>query len=146
MTARSKPAKANSPTLSSHSSSNASSVKVSSPLNPSPSPKAHPALFPPETQVPGSLLPRLSSHRLQERKESTVPHEQTEDWIYTRERVGEAAVNVLGITSQVGHELLEVSGNALRFAPVVGLEEAAHTLPNICNALQLTDRSIPAYE
>ncbi|CDO74643.1 hypothetical protein BN946_scf184944.g2 [Trametes cinnabarina] len=54
-------------------------------------------------------------------------------------RVGEAAVNVLGITAQVVHELLELSVDALRFAPVVGLEEAARTLLNIWDALQLVD-------
>lgn len=55
------------------------------------------------------------------------------------QRVAEAAANVLGITADVVHELLEVSADALRFAPIVGLEEAARTLLNIWDALQLVD-------
>ncbi|OSC98358.1 hypothetical protein PYCCODRAFT_1480695 [Trametes coccinea BRFM310] len=75
----------------------------------------------------------------QERRQRTVPHEQTEGWVRTRHRVGEAAVNVLGVAGQVAHELLELSADVLRFAPVVGLEEAARTLLNIWDALQLVD-------
>ncbi|KAI9060336.1 hypothetical protein FKP32DRAFT_1656183 [Trametes sanguinea] len=75
----------------------------------------------------------------QERRQRTVPQEQTEGWVRTRERVGEAAVNVLGLAGQVAHELLELSVDVLRFAPLVGLEEAARTLLNIWDALQLVD-------
>ena len=55
------------------------------------------------------------------------------------QRVAEAAVNVLGTASQVVHELLEVGVDVLKFAPIVGLEEAARTLLNIWDALQLVD-------
>ncbi|TFK79567.1 hypothetical protein K466DRAFT_570161 [Polyporus arcularius HHB13444] len=54
-------------------------------------------------------------------------------------RVAEAAVNVLGTAGEVVHELLEVSVDVLKFAPIVGLEEAARTLLNIWDALQLVD-------
>ncbi|KAH9886504.1 hypothetical protein C8Q73DRAFT_658100 [Cubamyces lactineus] len=75
----------------------------------------------------------------QERRQRTIPVEQTEGWVRTRERVAEAAVNVLGTTAQVVHELLDISVDVLRFAPLVGLEEAARTLLNIWDALQLVD-------
>lgn len=55
------------------------------------------------------------------------------------QRVAEAAANVLGTTGMVMHELLEVSVDVLRFAPIVGLEEAARTLLNIWDSLQLVD-------
>ena len=46
---------------------------------------------------------------------------------------------MLGTASQVVHELLEVGVDVLKFAPIVGLEEAARTLLNIWDALQLVD-------
>lgn len=46
---------------------------------------------------------------------------------------------MLGITAQVVHDLLEVSTDVLRFAPIPGLEEAARTLLSIWDALQLVD-------
>ncbi len=55
--------------------------------------------------------------------------------------MAEAAVNVLGTAGEVVHELLEVSVDVLKFAPIVGLEEAARTLLNIWDALQLVDVS-----
>ena len=61
------------------------------------------------------------------------------------QRVAEAAVNVLGTASQVVHELLEVGVDVLKFAPIVGLEEAARTLLNIWDALQLVDVRVPSY-
>ena len=51
---------------------------------------------------------------------------------------------MLGTASQVVHELLEVGVDVLKFAPIVGLEEAARTLLNIWDALQLVDVS-PAH-
>ncbi|TBU21950.1 hypothetical protein BD311DRAFT_869668 [Dichomitus squalens] len=72
-------------------------------------------------------------------KQKTVPVEQTDGYIRTRNRVIEAATNVLGTTALVTHELLEVSVDLLRFAPIVGLEEAARTLLSIWDALQLVD-------
>ncbi len=50
-------------------------------------------------------------------------------------------MNVLGTAGEVVHELLEVSVDVLKFAPIVGLEEAARTLLNIWDALQLVDVS-----
>ncbi|RPD53297.1 hypothetical protein L227DRAFT_617134 [Lentinus tigrinus ALCF2SS1-6] len=72
-------------------------------------------------------------------KKKTVPVEQTEGYVRTRDRVAEAAVNVLGTAGEVVHELLEVSVDVLKFAPIVGLEEAARTLLTIWDALQLVD-------
>lgn len=46
---------------------------------------------------------------------------------------------MLGTTGEIMHELLEVSVDVLRFAPIVGLEEAARTLLNIWDSLQLVD-------
>ena len=50
---------------------------------------------------------------------------------------------MLGTASQVVHELLEVGVDVLKFAPIVGLEEAARTLLNIWDALQLVDVRVP---
>ncbi|KAI0632558.1 hypothetical protein C8Q77DRAFT_1058832 [Trametes polyzona] len=75
----------------------------------------------------------------EERRQRSVPTEQSEGWVRTRQRVAEAAANVLGVTGEVLHELLEVSVDVLRFAPIVGLEEAARTLLNIWDSLQLVD-------
>ncbi|KAI0640836.1 hypothetical protein C8Q79DRAFT_920613 [Trametes meyenii] len=74
-----------------------------------------------------------------ERKQRSIPVEQAEGWERTRQRVAEAAVNVLGTTAEVVHELLEISTDLLRFAPIVGLEEAARTLLYIWESLQLVD-------
>ena len=54
-------------------------------------------------------------------------------------------MNVLGTASQVVHELLEVGVDVLKFAPIVGLEEAARTLLNIWDALQLVDVRVLSY-
>ncbi|KAH9915441.1 uncharacterized protein BXZ73DRAFT_106170 [Epithele typhae] len=53
--------------------------------------------------------------------------------------VAEALVNVLGWAEEIGHELLELSTDLLRFAPIPGLEEAARTLLGIWDALQMVD-------
>ena len=52
---------------------------------------------------------------------------------------------MLGTASQVVHELLEVGVDVLKFAPIVGLEEAARTLLNIWDALQLVDVRVLSY-
>ncbi|KAI0324972.1 kinase-like protein [Cubamyces sp. BRFM 1775] len=75
----------------------------------------------------------------QDRWYHTVPEEQTAGWIRTRQRVAEASVKVLGATGKVVHELLNISVDFLRFAPVPALEEAARTLLNIWDSLQLVD-------
>ncbi|KAI8992738.1 kinase-like domain-containing protein [Trametes punicea] len=87
----------------------------------------------------GSKIERLPKPR-QERRQRTVPQEQAESWARTRERIAESAVNVLGVAGQSVHELLDVSVDILRFGPIVGLEEAARTLLNIWDALQLINR------
>ncbi|KAH9926665.1 uncharacterized protein BXZ73DRAFT_78744 [Epithele typhae] len=56
-----------------------------------------------------------------------------------RSHVAEALVNVLGWAEEIGHELLELSTDLLRFAPIPGLEEAARTLLGIWDALQMVD-------
>ena len=57
------------------------------------------------------------------------------------QRVAEASVKVLGATGKVVHELLGVGVDFLRFAPIPALEEAARTLLNIWDSLQLVDVS-----
>ncbi|KAH9924941.1 hypothetical protein B0H21DRAFT_886279 [Amylocystis lapponica] len=75
----------------------------------------------------------------QEKKQKSVPPEQTEGWIRTRERVAKAAVNVLGTTADVVHEALLISVDVLEFAPLPGLHTAARTLLGIWDALQAVD-------
>ncbi|KAI0653255.1 kinase-like domain-containing protein [Cubamyces menziesii] len=75
----------------------------------------------------------------QDRWYHTVPEEQTAGWMRTRQRVAEASVKVLGATGKVVHELLGVGVDFLRFAPIPALEEAARTLLNIWDSLQLVD-------
>lgn len=58
------------------------------------------------------------------------------------QRVAKAAASVLGLAADVGHETLMLSVNALGFAPVAGLEQAAKTLLDIWDALQMVDASI----
>ena len=50
-------------------------------------------------------------------------------------------MKVLGATETVVHELLGVGVDFLRFAPIPALEEAARTLLNIWDSLQLVDVS-----
>ena len=53
--------------------------------------------------------------------------------------MSQAAIAVLGTAGDVTHELLVVSIDVLRFAPVMGLAEAARVLLNIWDSLQLVD-------
>ncbi|KAI0742205.1 hypothetical protein C8Q80DRAFT_1186590 [Daedaleopsis nitida] len=85
------------------------------------------------------VFPRPWDEKEEKKRQKTVPVEQTEGYMRTRQKVSEAAINVLGTASNVVHELLEVGVDVLRFAPIVGLEEAARTLLNIWDALQLVD-------
>ncbi|OBZ74270.1 hypothetical protein A0H81_05040 [Grifola frondosa] len=75
----------------------------------------------------------------EERRQRTIPHEHTEGWIQLHQRVSEAAVNVLGTSGDVLHEVLLVSADVLRFVPILGLEEAARTLLGIWDSLQMVD-------
>ncbi|KAI0945901.1 hypothetical protein AcV7_010017 [Taiwanofungus camphoratus] len=74
-----------------------------------------------------------------ERKQRTVPIEQTEGWVRTRHRVAEAAANVLGVAGDVVHEALLLSVEVVQFVPIPGLEAAARSLLDIWDALQLVD-------
>ncbi|RDB18261.1 Dual specificity protein kinase splA [Hypsizygus marmoreus] len=73
------------------------------------------------------------------KRKKTVPEEQTEGWVHTRQRVAQAAASVLGTTGDIVHEALFLSADFLEFAPIPGLEAAAKTLLNIWDALQLVD-------
>ncbi|KII83772.1 hypothetical protein PLICRDRAFT_95753 [Plicaturopsis crispa FD-325 SS-3] len=73
------------------------------------------------------------------KRKKTVPPEQTDGWEYTKKRVAEAAASVLGNTLDGAHEVLLLSVEVLRFAPIAGLEEAARTLLGIWDSLQLVD-------
>lgn len=70
------------------------------------------------------------------KRKKTVPPEQTEGWVHTRERVAKAAASVLGTTGDVVHEALLTSVELLEFVPVMGLAAAARTLLNIWDAVQ----------
>ena len=50
-------------------------------------------------------------------------------------------MNILGWTDEIAHELLEISTDLLRFAPIPGLEEPARTLLGIWDALKMVDVS-----
>ncbi|KAG5637074.1 hypothetical protein H0H81_005844 [Sphagnurus paluster] len=73
------------------------------------------------------------------RRKRTIPQEQTEGWIHTRERVTEALKSVLGTTAEVAHEVLLTSVDILELAPVPGLATAARVLQNIWDAVQLVE-------
>ncbi|KAG6902523.1 hypothetical protein C0995_015340 [Termitomyces sp. Mi166 len=73
------------------------------------------------------------------RRKKTVPEEQTEGWIHTRERVGQAAASVLGTAADIAHEILFTGINVLEYVPVPGLAPAAHVLLQIWDALQSVD-------
>ncbi|EMD32697.1 hypothetical protein CERSUDRAFT_143220 [Gelatoporia subvermispora B] len=74
-----------------------------------------------------------------ERRQRTVPQEQTEGWVRTRHKVAQAATSVLGTTLDVTHEALLIGVELVQFAPVLGLQEAARALLGIWDSLQLVD-------
>ncbi|PCH42817.1 hypothetical protein WOLCODRAFT_25573 [Wolfiporia cocos MD-104 SS10] len=74
-----------------------------------------------------------------ERKQRAATIQNMEGWARARERVAEAAVNVLGIAGDVTHEALLVSAELLKFAPLPGLEVAARALLDIWDAMQQVD-------
>ncbi|KAG6879023.1 hypothetical protein C0992_005773 [Termitomyces sp. T32_za158] len=73
------------------------------------------------------------------KRKNTVPEVQTEGWLYTSERVGQAVASVLDIAADVAHEILFRSITLLEFAPIPGLAPAARVLLEIWDALQLVD-------
>ncbi|KAF8060214.1 hypothetical protein FPV67DRAFT_1513824 [Lyophyllum atratum] len=73
------------------------------------------------------------------RRKKTVPEEQTEGYIHTRQRVAQAAVSILGTAAGVTHEVMSTAVDLLEFAPVPGLASAARVLLNIWDALELVD-------
>ncbi|CAL1697553.1 unnamed protein product [Somion occarium] len=75
-----------------------------------------------------------------ERKEKkTIPEEQMEGWVHTRQKIAQALSTTLDTALDVTHEALVLSADLLKLAPVVGLEEAARTLLNIWDAVQMVD-------
>ncbi|KAK7455814.1 hypothetical protein VKT23_010848 [Stygiomarasmius scandens] len=73
------------------------------------------------------------------KRKDSVPQEQTQGWVVTRDRVAQAAASVLGTAGLVAHEALLVSVDLLELAPVPGLRSAASTLLTIWDALQMVD-------
>ncbi|TDL14843.1 hypothetical protein BD410DRAFT_796909 [Rickenella mellea] len=69
----------------------------------------------------------------------TVPPEQEDRWQHTRQRVSIALRSVLGNTLDVTHELLSIGADTLKYAPIPGLQEAAHILLEIWDSLQLVE-------
>jgi hypothetical protein len=61
--------------------------------------------------------------------------------VAAEQRVAQAAVSILGNVGDVAHELLSVGADALQFAPVAGLSQAAKVLLSVWDALQLVDVS-----
>ncbi|GLB45720.1 putative protein tyrosine kinase [Lyophyllum shimeji] len=73
------------------------------------------------------------------RRKKTVPEEQTEGYVHTRERVAQAVASILGTAGDAAHEVLLTSVDLLDLAPVPGLASAARVLLNIWDALELVD-------
>ncbi|KAK7055315.1 kinase domain-containing protein [Favolaschia claudopus] len=68
-----------------------------------------------------------------------VPKEQTEGWERTRQHVSEALSRLLPAAEIVAHDLLELSVDVLKFAPIPGLEVAASLLLSIWDNVQGVD-------
>jgi abelson tyrosine-protein kinase 1 len=73
------------------------------------------------------------------KRRRTISSEQHTTLTRTRARVAEAAKSVLGAALDVTHEALVLSSELLQLAPVPGLAEAAKTLLNIWDALEMVD-------
>ncbi|RPD52291.1 kinase-like protein [Lentinus tigrinus ALCF2SS1-7] len=106
----------------------------------SPRPRTLSFSVPPVIAAPTPQHPDPSARHITQLPKSTgknaVPVEQAEGYARSRDRVAEAALNVLGLGA---HELLAVSVDVLRFAPIFGLQEAAKTLLDIWDALKLVN-------
>ncbi|KAI0070864.1 hypothetical protein K474DRAFT_1607894 [Panus rudis PR-1116 ss-1] len=72
-------------------------------------------------------------------KEKSIPEEQMEGWVRTRQKVIQALRSTLSTAADVAHEGLLLSVDLLEFAPVVGLEAAARTLLQVWDAVQMVD-------
>ncbi|RDB20038.1 hypothetical protein Hypma_012989 [Hypsizygus marmoreus] len=70
---------------------------------------------------------------------TTASEDQTEDWVYTKNRVAQAAISILGTTGDIVHEALVVGTELFDFVPVPGLAIAAKLLLNIWDTLQRVD-------
>ncbi|KAG7443780.1 uncharacterized protein BT62DRAFT_995815 [Guyanagaster necrorhizus] len=73
------------------------------------------------------------------KRRHSLPAEQKEGWVLTRQRVAQAASSILGNALDVGHEALVLSQDLLEFAPVPGLQSIAGMLLQIWDTLQLVD-------
>ncbi|KAG6864758.1 hypothetical protein C0991_007317 [Blastosporella zonata] len=69
------------------------------------------------------------------KRKKTIPEEQTEGWLITRE----ATASVLGTAADIAHEVLLNSVDLLEFAPVPGLAPAARILLQIWDSVQGVD-------
>ncbi|KAJ6589026.1 hypothetical protein B0H19DRAFT_1058099 [Mycena capillaripes] len=73
------------------------------------------------------------------RRRPIVPKEQTEGWEHTRERVAEALSHILPPAILITHNLLQISTEVLKFAPIPGLDVAASLLLSIWDNVQGVD-------
>ncbi|KAJ7249861.1 hypothetical protein C8J57DRAFT_1437777 [Mycena rebaudengoi] len=68
-----------------------------------------------------------------------IPKEHTEGWERTRESVSQAVGKILPVALVITHDLLEIGTDALRYAPIPGLETAAQLLLTIWDNVQAVD-------
>ncbi|GJE89108.1 hypothetical protein PsYK624_052000 [Phanerochaete sordida] len=92
--------------------------------------------------APGT--PREREHVGLWHRKGSVPIEQSEGWVRTKQRVEAVTTAVLGskvvdTALDVTREALEIGQDVLQFAPVAGLAEAARVLTSIWNAVQLVE-------
>ncbi|KAF9523670.1 hypothetical protein CPB83DRAFT_862451 [Crepidotus variabilis] len=73
------------------------------------------------------------------KRKQTTSKEQADAFQSTREKVAQAAVSVLGTTTDIVHEVLTVGVEFLDLAPIPGLQTAAKTLLGIWDAAQAVD-------
>ncbi|KIJ98625.1 hypothetical protein K443DRAFT_56506, partial [Laccaria amethystina LaAM-08-1] len=69
----------------------------------------------------------------------TVPPEQMANWDHTRKKVAQVAQSVLGTAGVVTHELLGISVELLKFAPMPGLQPGAQILLYVWDAVEQVD-------
>ncbi|KAL5525571.1 hypothetical protein ACEPAG_6907 [Sanghuangporus baumii] len=73
------------------------------------------------------------------KRRDSAPPEQVERWTRTKNQVSHALRSTLDYGLDATHDLLEISADVLRFAPIPGLEEAARVLLTIWDSLQLVE-------
>ncbi|KAL5486220.1 hypothetical protein ACEPAI_7265 [Sanghuangporus weigelae] len=93
---------------------------------------------PPQAQKLASSRNKMSSWKIQV-SNHTVPPEQEERYVRTRERLKEVSQSILGYGSNAAHDVLEISSELFSAAPVNGLGAAAKTLLYIWDALELVE-------